>query len=110
MNGPPRKQVLEQLDVLQREIAEYHRWLAEFPAVCRVLENLMLRIERPLSGSEQTHYRSVSRLRDEMRAAGLQEGFRSVGTVNCHISGELDLAIGTELFIRANGVIPHSSR
>jgi hypothetical protein len=67
MNGPPRKQVLEQLDALQREIAEYHRYLAEFPAVCRVLENLSLRIEGPLPGAEQTRYRSVSNLREELR-------------------------------------------
>jgi hypothetical protein len=68
MNGPPRKQVLDQLDALQREIAEYHRWLAEFPGVCRVLENMMLRIERPLPGSDQTRYRSISNLRDELRS------------------------------------------
>lgn len=71
MNGPPRKQLLEQLDALTREIAEYHRFMAEFPAVCRVLENLMLRIERPLPGSEQTQYRSVSRLREELRTRGV---------------------------------------
>jgi hypothetical protein len=68
MNGEPRKQVLEQLDALKREIAEYHRWLAEFPDVCRVLENLMLRIERPLPGTEQARYRSIGGLREELRA------------------------------------------
>jgi hypothetical protein len=44
--------------------------------------------------------------RKHLRAAadGVAAGFRSVGTVNCHISAELDLVIGTELFIRADGV------
>lgn len=68
MNGQPRKQVLEDLNTLHREIAEYHRWLAEFPAICRVLENLSLRVERPLPGVEQSSYRSISNLRDELRA------------------------------------------
>lgn len=77
MNGPPRKQVMEQFEALQREIAEYHRWLAEFPDVCRVLENIMLRIDRPLPGSEQARYRSIGGLRDElraMRARGVEGG------------------------------------
>lgn len=68
MNGPPRKQVMSEYGTLRCEIAEYHRFLAEFPAVCRVLENIMLRIEHPLLGSEQTRYRSISNLRDELRA------------------------------------------
>lgn len=75
MNGPPRKQVLDQLDALKREIAEYHRWLAEYPVVCRVLENIMLRIERPLPGTDQTRYRSISNLREELRVISARELF-----------------------------------
>jgi hypothetical protein len=33
-----------------------------------VLENIMLRIEQPLPGTSQTSYRSIGKLRDELRA------------------------------------------
>lgn len=94
MNGPPRKQVMEQLDALRREIAEYHRWLAEFPAVCRVLENIMLRVEQPLPGTELARYRSISNLRDELRA------MRAAGVMACRKCGgamKLGKAMGQTL-------------
>lgn len=51
------------------EFHHYHRWLGEFPAVCRVLENLHVDITtRPLV-PYQDHWRDVSRLREELRAA-----------------------------------------
>jgi hypothetical protein len=49
------------------EFSHYHRWLGEFPAVARVLENLHVAItSRPLV-PYQDHYRDVSKLRDELR-------------------------------------------
>ncbi len=49
------------------EFHSYHRWLGEFQAVSRVLENLHVAItSRPLV-PYQGEYRDVSRLRDELR-------------------------------------------
>lgn len=75
MNGIPRKQALDELAALKREIAEYHRWLSEYPVVCRVLENIMLRIEDPLPGTDQTRYRSIAKLREELRTISAGELF-----------------------------------
>lgn len=60
---------LYMLETLLREIAEYHRWLAEFPDVCLVLENLHARSSTTsLAGAAHVQYRAVNRLRDELRA------------------------------------------
>jgi hypothetical protein len=60
---------LHKLEMALSTITEYHRWLAEFPAVTRVLENLYMRIDgKPMLGAEHDQFRSVSHLRDELRA------------------------------------------
>lgn len=54
---------------------DYHRWLGEFPAICRTLENLHVAIlSRPL-GPYQAEYRNVSDLREEMRKPAKAEAW-----------------------------------
>lgn len=56
-------------------LTEYHRWLAEFPAVARVLENLFQELHsRPMQHASVAEFKGVSALRDELRKLAASGG------------------------------------
>jgi hypothetical protein len=66
-----RNENLRKLERINVALVDYHRWLGnEFPEVERVLENLFIEFNsRPIGGGEDvSSFRSVSRLREELRA------------------------------------------